>query len=287
MGLFDFFKKNSNASRLFEDEQHSPLYFVVQKLQKCQDATVLAELSRILKEYIDNSKCMLVPYKPENNGYRNRIVFERGGMFVAIYSDDSEVQSSEDVMMLDINEVMTTVFHDSQVAGIIIDPNTTGLCLEKGFLLKCIFHGYLPQTHYPATPPKDWGIGIPEYTQSDLMSDGELLNFAIHTVLDCEEKRHDLSIISACDHLNALPNLILEYDGHLAFVIVKGYCAEATPALSNETLNLLRNYSKCFDATCYYAPVGFGSTDASRFDAWIALKGDGFYAKYTGLTKLF
>jgi len=208
-------------------------------------------------------------------------------MFVAIYSDDSEIQSTEDVMMLDINEVMNTVFHNSQIAGIVVDPDTTGLCLEKGFLLKCIFHGYLPQTHYPATPPKDWGIGIPEYTQSDLMSDGELLNFAMHTVLDCEERDHDISVISACDHLNALPNLILEYDGHLAFVVVKGYCAETTPTPSNETLDLLGKYSKCFGAICYYAPVGFGSTDASRFDAWIALKGDGFYAKYTGLTKLF
>lgn len=40
------------------------------------------------------------------------------------------------------------------------------------------------------------------------------------------------------------------------------------------------------DAVPCFASVGFGSTDAERFDASLALRGDGYYANFTGLEVL-
>lgn len=288
MGLFDRFKKKDAAPAPAPKAQHSDLFLVLDKLKKSQGPAVMAELSRVLKVYVDESTWVPMPTINDPNGYRLRIVEARGKPYAAMYSDQTEIKASGSIVMTDINKLLEPVFENPEIAGIIIDPETTSLCIDKGFFLKCILHGYLPETHNNGSPQKDWGVGIPQYSRSDLMSEGEMLNFAMHTVLDNEEALHSMTPVSACDHLDAIPNLIFEDNGRFVFVVVKGYCAEKAPVLSAEVRTLLQSYQERFGATCYYAPVGFRSaTDLIRFNACLALKGDGFYAKYEGLANPF
>lgn len=50
----------------------------------------------------------------------------------------------------------------------------------------------------------------------------------------------------------------------------------------NELVQLIAtNMSKS-----YWAPVGFLSTDPARFEACLALRGDGFFCKYEGLREI-
>ena len=290
MGLFDLFKKKAVAPTPSPapKAQQSALYQVLDKLKKSQGPAVMAELSRVLKAYVDDGTWVPMPTIDDPNGYRLRIVEARGKPYAAMYSDQTEIKARGSIVMTDINKLLEPVFANPEIAGIIIDPETTSLCIDKGFFLKCILHGYLPETHNGGCPQKDWGIGIPKYSQSDLMTEGEMLNFAMHAVLDNEEALSSMTPVSACDHTAAVPNLIFEDNGRFIFVVVKGYCAEKTPALSEETRSLLKSYQERYGVTCYYAPVGFRSaTDLIRFNACLALKGDGFYSKYEGLTDPF
>lgn len=287
MGLFDRFKEKKPASQPAKEGPLSDaLSLVLEKLKKSQSPAVLAELSHVLRKYVDEGVWVHMPVVQDSKGYQIRIKESRGQGYAVMYSCQSEVKAPGDIMVSDINKLIAPVFANKALAGIVIDPETTGLCLDKGLLLECILHGYLPQTHYREPKQKDWGAGIPEYSQSDLMTEGELLNFAMEILLGQTEEFSSMTPISACDHVSAVPNLIFEDNGQLVFVVVKGYCAQNAPELSEEVRNLLISYHDKFGATCYYAPVGFGSTDPARFSAWLALHGDGFYAKYTGLIKV-
>lgn len=286
MGIFDRFRIKDEATPPRSDKVavHSELYNVVDSLKKSQGPTAMRELSKVLRKYVTEGTWIPMPTIQDSKGYRLRIIESRGNAYAAMYSDNSEVKVAGSIVMTDINKLLDPVFENPEIAGVVIDPDTTSLCLDKGFLLKCILHGYLPEQNNAGSPQKDRGVGIPKYTETDVMSKGEMLNFAMHTVLDNEEALNSYTPVSACDHPDAIPNLIFESNGRFIFVVVTGYCAEETPELSADTRKLLAEYEKRFNAKCFYAPVGFRSaTDMARFNACLALKGDGFYAKYEGL----
>ncbi len=286
MGLFDRFKdksgkKESNVTNAGENK--SALYAAISELKRSQSPDIMRKLSVILKEYVDTGVWVPIPTVSDGKGNQLRIINTNGKSFAAIYSDPSEVKANTEMMTTDINKLLDPVFENTEIAGIIIDPDTTSLCIEKGFFLKCILHGYLPSSKNGGTPQRDWGKGIPAYKDSDLMSEGELLNFAMHTVLDYEETLKPYHPVSACDHPEAIAHLVFEDEGQFILVYVKGYCAFEKPPVPTMIKDTLLDYSRRFNAMCYYAPVGFGSTDEERFGACLALKGDGFYANYRGL----
>lgn len=287
MGIFDRFKKRETSKETEPKAEHSDLYLALENLKKSQSPDVMAELAKVMKAYVDDGTWAPMPIIQDSKGNRLRIIQARGKPYAVMYSDETEVKSSGSIIMTDINKLLEPVFQNPEIAGIIIDPETTSLCMDKGFLLKCILHGYLPRVHNNGSPPKNWGNGIPQYSQSDLMAEGEMLNFAMHTVLDHEDALSSMTLVSACDHLAAVPNLIFENKGQFVFIVVKGYCAEDEPVLPAKIRSLLQSYQQRFGAVCYYAPVGFRSTDSDRFNACLALKGDGFYAKYEGLADPF
>ena len=288
MGMFNRFKKNTEVSAPESELPHSALFRALDKLKKTQDPAAMAELSRVLKAYVDDGTWVPMPAGDAPGGYQLRFIESQDKLYAAMYSEQTEVKARGRILVTDINKLLEPVFKNPEIAGIVIDPDTTCMCIDKGFFLKCVLHGYLPKTHNGGCPQKDWGEGIPQYSQTELMTEGELLNFAKHTVLDNEEALTSLTPVSACDHLDAVPNFIFENNGRFVFVVVKGYCAQEAPVLSDEFLGLLQSYRKRFGAICYYAPVGFRSaTDRIRFDACLALKGDGFYSEYEGLSELF
>lgn len=287
MGLFDRFTSKKTTTYTAASAQHSHLFNALEKMKRYQSPAVMAEFSRVLKNYVDDGTWVPIPTIQDAHGYQPHIIESQGNAYAAMYSDQSEVKGSRNVVTTDINKLLGPVFQNPDISGIIIDPETTSLCMDKGFILTCILHGYLPNVNIPGSPQKNWGIGIPKYSQADLMTEDEMLNFAMHTVLDYEKSLSSLVPVSACDHPAAVPNLIFEDNGSFVFIAVKGYCAKEAPPLNLKVRNMLTDYSKRYRAKCYYAPVCFRSaTDQARFDACLALKGDGFYANYEGLEEI-
>ena len=135
--------------------------------------------------------------------------------------------------------------------------------------------------------PRNWDEGIPSYNKNDLMTQGEIQNFALHTVLENDKDIvNKFSFVSACDFPSAMPSIILHSENKFAFVYVKGYATLTEPVLSEQEKIELIALCKKYNAEIYFATVGFLSTDPARFEAELALRGDGFYCKYEGLQKV-
>ena len=130
---------------------------------------------------------------------------------------------------------------------------------------------------------KDWGHGIPKCSKDDLMTGHELLNFAMKIVYDYELKPNGYEIVASSDDIKQIPNFVVKKCNQLFFIIVKAAIAPSMPKLSTDEINRIKIHSRKFNAKCFFAPVGFGSVDAERFAAGLALRGDGYYSNYRGL----
>lgn len=114
----------------------------------------------------------------------------------------------------------------------------------------------------------------------------QLTHFTMTIVKEYELDVNGYEIVSASDDVNSIPNFVVIKDGRVCFIIVHVAVAPNMPALNERLkINILRHAEK-FNATCYYAPVGFGSSDGERFMASLALRGDGFYSNFRGLEEL-
>lgn len=131
-----------------------------------------------------------------------------------------------------------------------------------------------------------WGPGIPRYTVSDLMTEADMLNFAMNIVKQYELDVNGFTIVAATDQPGQIPNFVCEKDDKEWFILVKCAIAPDMPSMSIEEKIHMIEHAKKFGAEAYFAPVGIGSCDAVGFDASLALKNDAYYAKYNGLEKI-
>lgn len=131
-----------------------------------------------------------------------------------------------------------------------------------------------------------WGDGIPEYKKEDLMTDRELLDFAMRNVQMFELDKNGYEIISASNQIGVYPNFVVKKDNNLIFILVKVDIAPNMPKLTKNDRKIMIEQANKFNAIPLFAPVGFGSSDPDRFDASLALRGDGFYCNYVGLEEI-
>ncbi len=270
-------------------ENKSDLTLAIEKLESNTSVENQENFAKTLTRYVEGGTWIHMPIRRDERGYRLKIVESRGNHYAAMCSDCDKVKKDIgfETFSTDINKFIEPVFENESIDGIVINPYTNPLFLDKGFLLKCLLHAKYTTQKNVASPPRNWGEGIPQYTEKDLMSKGEIQNFALHTVLDNDaDVQNKFQFISANDNPDAIPNLILCSKTGFAFVLVKGYTTMKEPDLSKDEKNMLLELGKKYNAECYFAPVGFGSADSARFEAELALRGDGFYCKYLGFQKV-
>lgn len=134
---------------------------------------------------------------------------------------------------------------------------------------------------------KDWGKGIPKYTQDDLMTEAEILDFSMQVVGKYELQDKGNELVAWSNELDTFPNIVAKINGELSFIIVKGAIAPDFPTLSRFWRNAYCSKAqKEYGAKCYYAPVGIGAQDGKRFEKGLALRGDSFYIRYEGMEEL-
>ena len=68
------------------------------------------------------------------------IIEERGKYYAAMLSHTSQLPRDIDVKVVitDINKLIDRVFGNEEIDGTVIDPFTTGMFIEKYYLLKII-----------------------------------------------------------------------------------------------------------------------------------------------------
>ena len=266
----------------------SELNSAVRELARKQEPETIAAFSKVLRSYVDKSSWVYMPGRNDGGDFHFKVLETRGKRFTAMYSDSSEAPSDQgEICLAELNRLLYEVFHEPQIAGIVIDPFTAKLCMEKHFLIKCILHGAYPPQNNGGSEPKNWGDGIPAYTSEDLMAPGEIQNFAIHSVLENDTQlKQGYTFVSACDSPGAIPSLILERDGSFVLVLIKGYTGQTEPVLSEAERNELLKLSERYGAKCCWATVGFTSAEPERFAAGLALRGDAFFCRYEGLRRV-
>ena len=267
-------------------EPKTDLNTAVRKLVAHQSPESRAEFSVALKALAESGTWVYMPGKKEEAGFSFAVLTARGKNFAAFYSDPSEVppERMQETCVADLDRLISQVFREQGLAGVVIDPFTHRLCLEKHALLRCLLHGGYPALESGGTEPKNWGDGIPEYTQADLMTPAEIQNFAIHSVIEHDENlRKGYTFVSGCDYPGAMPSLILEKDGRFVFVYLKSYTASDEPVLTPEERGALLKLAEKYSGASAWAPVGFFSAEPDRFSAGLTLRGDGFFCRYEGL----
>lgn len=129
-------------------------------------------------------------------------------------------------------------------------------------------------------PIKDWGYGIPEYTEDDVLSGLELHEFCTNVVAkSMQENGYTIEGII----VNEKPTqVIANKNGQRFFVIVAG---DIYPYEGKISYRMKKSFSEfCLKqgVTPMFASVGLMSNDTVRAERGLALKYDGYYIKYQG-----
>ena len=131
---------NKKIKDAFLDEsQLEPLYIALKNIKNAQTAENITAFEKIFKKYVDEG-CWLpfICYKEE--GFPLVIIEERGKYYAAMLSHTSQLPRDIDVKVVitDINKLIDRVFENEDINGIVIDPFTTCMFIEKYYLLKII-----------------------------------------------------------------------------------------------------------------------------------------------------
>ena len=130
----------------------------------------------------------------------------------------------------------------------------------------------------------NWGEGIPEYDETDLMTSLEIQDFAIEIIINGESKEYE--ILGFNNRLNVYPSIFMRKDEKLYAVLVRGGSVKTQPKITQHEIEIMNEIAFKLNAIPLYASVGFGAADEARFDKDILLRGDGFYANYTGFEEI-
>ena len=289
MSIFNFGKNKSTIKEMCDEGNIEELTLAVQRMYTSASYENQKAVAKILYSLAKEKKWVYIPIHSDNNGIHFEIYEHNRRYYAAMLSDNTQFKKNVkfDISITDINKLIKLVFTNDGLAGIVINPYTKPIYLHKGFLLKCLLHEKYPEFQIKSPPPKDWGKGIPAYNKSDLMSQEEINSFAWNTFINHEVfvKNGDHAI-ATCDYPGAIPNLIMQLNGNIAFILVKGFLGENEPTITSEELTNLLSLGEEFNAECYFATVGFLSVDPERGERNLALKGDAFRHKIPRFDRL-
>ncbi len=134
-----------------------------------------------------------------------------------------------------------------------------------------------------------WGGGMVEYQRNDCLTEQEIHDFGMESILPYLEKE-GYHILDALGRMSAIPNIFATKDGRRVGIYCQTAVAPIQPQISQEDKERLLYYpqhsTKPDIPLVYYASVSIGSCDEERFKHSIALVTDDYYINYEGLQKI-
>lgn len=272
-----FFKKKKVMDELTQ---------AINGLMKYNNSENQKKVFDIFRAYIEEGKWLFSNGSIENGKTSVLLIQEKGKNYIPVYTDKEYVKNKNSIIQTDINKFIESIYSSKEIAGLVINPGSQNLYMEKEYILKVLIHDKFPKQNNSGSPQKNWGNGIPEYNESDLMTKGQMLNFAMHVVHDYDLKDSGFMPISYCDNSNAPVNYIMKKDSDIFFIVVYPYVFPDEPLFDNEMKNVVLELCKKYNAKCLFAPVGLCPCDEERAAERLLLKGDGFYVNYTGMEEI-
>lgn len=230
---------------------------------------------RFLKRFVEgvkNKEWINMPI----NGQHPKIEFVnkniRGGYYLAIYSgmDGRVPGDSQSILTFDISRVIEIMYSNPRLLGIVFDPNKDPYCLSRKTISR------ITEIKDPRLQVKEWGTGIPEYSQNDLMTNEELLDFAMETLENNFLSENGYDVIDEYKGVEGFPNFVLRKEGQLYMMKVSALISPNTSQITPKDKAFYLEHSNKFNAKCLHASVTFCSGDPERAKRGIALCGDGY-----------
>ncbi|MCR5481314.1 MAG: hypothetical protein K6F52_00755 [Clostridia bacterium] len=241
------------------------------------------KLSKALKALYDEDGQVRVPLKKTDDGYLHGIFFQDGKGYMGIFSADDTVRREEgsEIGGMNLVKLVDAMFANPHIYGIVFDPYTAPVFIDRKNLSLII------EKEDPRLERKDWGKGIPKYSDADLMVPEELLDFAIEVVLDTIEKKYgNYEVYEVYNSLHTVPNIVCKEGEQVYFIVVEPEILPNVPVLDDEKKKEALKHAKKFDAKLLFAPVSFGSEDEERMKEGLVLSGDDFNYKFDGFVEI-
>lgn len=91
--------------------------------------------AEVLAEYSDNARWVAIPLN-DVRSYEIALFEERGKIYAGMYSGKPSHRFPS--VETDINKLLHVIIANNKLDGIVVDPETTQLYLDRGFLMKCL-----------------------------------------------------------------------------------------------------------------------------------------------------
>lgn len=231
---------------------------------------------------VDDNAQVYTTAKASGTGYAIDTAEHTGNIYVLMYSDSGKLEKKEGSKSctIGLSDLINSAYANPHIAGIVINPNEDPVYIQRKDLQ--IMSG----KDDPRLKSRDWGKGIPEYTDADLMVAEEAIDFAIEIVAVYGVEPEGYKIVEVNNGLTAFPNLVLEKEGQLYFVTVDVAVAPNMPKFNRDAKDKIIEIAKEHNAKVLYAPVSFGSADEERMAKGLALNGDEFIGTFLGFIEI-
>ena len=183
-------------------------------------------------------------------------------------------------MMSNINKIIDSIYESPYLAGFVLNPYTSPIFITREQLNDGTCR---PD---PRHMQRDWGTGIPEYRQTDLMTSLEVQQFALQIAHGFGLVPNGFEVIESTLNPQEPFSFAVRKDGQLYFVLVTSSVATQRAYLSPAEKQRLLAFSEKHQAKAIYIPVTIGACDSERFGAGLALVGDAYYSDFHGTLEL-
>ena len=251
----------------------------IREMRRYPNAENNKAFADFIRKMTDENQQVYTTAAKSGSGYAIDTAEHSGNVYCIMYSDSGELQLQKGSYpcTIGISNLIDSVYANPHIAGLVINPHKEPVFMQRKDLQ--IMSG----KEDPRMKHRDWGKGIPQYNQSDIMVAEEALDFAMEIVAEYGLKPGGYHLIEANSSLTAFPNFVAEKDGKVYFIAVEVALAPKMPSLRKEVVpELVRIAAENGNATVYYAPVSISSSDPERMAAGLALVGDEFIGQFPG-----
>ena len=244
------------------------------------NSKAFADLFRKMTE--DNVQVYTTAAK-SGSGYAIDTIEHAGNVFCIMYSERGKLRPKQgsSTCTIGVSNLIDSAYSNPHIAGVAINPYDYPVYIQRKDLQM------LSGKEDPRLKKRDWGEGIPEYTETDIMVAEEALDFAMEIVAEYGLAPEKFNLLESNNGLTTFPNFVAEKNGRYYFIAVDVAVAPNVPRINDEAVpKLIEIAKRNGNARILYAPVSIASADSERMQKGLALAGDTFIGSFLGFIEV-
>ena len=255
---------------------------LIQNLRNTPSQENNKAFAEFFRGLVDTNAQVYTAAKAQGNGYAIDTAEHSGNVYCIMYSDSGKLVTGNGSKgcTIGLSDLINCIYANPHLAGLVINPQDNPIYLQRKDLQ------FASGKEDPRQKARDWGTGIPEYRESDLMVAEEAMDFAMEIVAAKGLEVQKYELLEVNNGLTTFPNFVVKKDGILYFVSVGVAVAPKMPTIDEEAVPQMLAAAEEYGAKVLYAPVSFCSADPERAAASLALCGDSFIGTFPGFLEI-